>query len=466
MRWERFEEHRGRTLADALSAWMLEPDHQDVVRDELASRPPRRGRQWGLDALAFVGAEVERIERAAWREASVAMRPDPARDTETTALWAAWFAGDPWSGRGRWEALFLDEAVRVFMAVLRARKIPDSARGTALEDLRESFFYSMVMGDIPGWAELAARTLETGPEGPVPALRRLAGPTEQQHLSSCAATRGTRADTLSRLWSERPDPAARAHALATYLAEGGALESLLDAHTVLRLLSSWSSGQDDPGHSWAVVTQNRGRARARVRAVLVEHGRPRMLEPLLVMDALWARTAAATRRLAWSWAWRELGRGLSFDLETAGTRRCKPVDLGHRPLDARERAALKTWVLLAVLKGRLTHLQRWVRTGSTGDRDATWGRLLANELPTHLRGDDGRPVRVRVELADTLDDLLVDLRPALAALAELPTGRKLRAAFTAELEPRWAADVPFPKSGFPTFHRQAVAALEVIDDRP
>ena len=131
------------------------------------------------------------------------------------------------------------------------------------------------------------------------------------------------------------------------------------------------------------------------------------------LDGLADRTRAATRRWAWDWAWGALSRGLALDFSRPVTAPCRQLSEGLTPLGEGERPAAETWVLLAVLKGRLGHLRRWTREGGTGDHDGTWGRLLGAELPAALRDQGGGYDRLRAWLSGTLEDTLEDWMPGV-----------------------------------------------------
>ncbi|MCA9572027.1 MAG: hypothetical protein KC656_29515, partial [Myxococcales bacterium] len=241
---------------------------------------------------------------------------------------------------------------------------------------------------------------------------------------------------------------ARALETAALLADLGSFERLLDLHTALRLLET---SPETPAEAWRVVAQNRGKARGRLRALVARE--TAWLPALLALDALGARSAAAIARFAWSWAWQELAVDFPFDPDRPVTPPCEALPADFVPLDEAGRAPLPTWVLLVVLKGRDLHLERWVATGGTGDRDSTWARLM-KDLPSGL----AYPA-VRHALAELLPELLAAHRPVLERLAALPGGRTLKTDTTALLAPGWHPDVPFPRAGFPTFVAHAGSFL-------
>lgn len=435
---------------------------------EVADTPEARA-LWTLANLAFIGEQVEDRERAAW--AREPFPASPKEDAEVAALWARLFQGGAalWADQRRWESLCLEPAMAAFRQVLSTRELPPGVAKQALTELRDGFWFQMLggKGGVPGWAELAARVLET--VGGVPALTLALADEDWSLAARCTVSRGTWPATISALLPDVPGGPARALVLWRRLAEApDRVEAVLDAHVVLRLLETWRSPEGmDPVRSWGVVVQNRGRARGRLRALAM--ARPSALRPLLLsLDALRARTLQAVRRYAWDWAWESMARGFAWDFGNAVTPPCEAPDEGLVPLEPDLLPAARTWVLLVLLKGRREHLARWVLTGGTGDKDGTWGRLLSEELPEELRDPAervgaGRVTatyhRLRAWLADGLDEVIAAWRPLLAEVAALRPGRSLARATEAVLRPAWDARVPFPKAGFPTFQAHAAEVV-------
>jgi hypothetical protein len=429
----------------------------------LSTQHQARPAAWLL-RLRHVGREVERRARSSWRATHYA--PDPTRDASAAALWAGFLAGTPWALRAAWDAAFARDAIRSFRAVGLSRRLPTDRLDRAVSDLREAWFYAMLDGTQgpAGHAWLAARVLETADSGPVTGLLQTLSAEGLAQLTRCAAHRGALAETLRHLFPDRVEPLSRARALKRWLDESPARgEVLLDLHTLRRVLVAWDEARgDDP---WIVVAQNRGRLRGRIRAVRAgeSHG---LLDAILSLDALHARTAAAVRRLAWAWAWDELARDFAFDLSRGLATPCADA----RAVDAwssAEVTALRAWVCLVILRGRLDHLQRWVSQGTTQDRDSTWARLLTDALPASLAdpGTAGRARtyrRVRTELRDQLPSLLVELQPRVAAVAAVPAGRGAKSKVLDALRPCWSDDVPLPASGFPSMISSAKQALEIL----
>lgn len=433
---------------------------------------PEACQLWAVENLLFLGEQVEDRERAAW--AREPLRPSPREDAEVALLWAGMFGGGAtiWSSQKRWENLLMPPAMASFRQVLSTRELPSGVARQALTDLRDGLWFQLLGGkdSVPGWAELAARVLETC--GGVPALAVVLSDEDWSIATSCVAARGTWPDTLGALLPEVPGGPARALILRRRLSESpDGAEAILDLHVILRLLETWTGPEGaDPVRTWAVVVQNRGRARARLRALAM--ARPAaMRAALLSADALHARTLAAMRRYAWDLAWEGMARGFAWDFANPVTTPCEPPPAELRPLDVALAPAIRTWVLLVLLKGRHEHLRRWVQTGGTGDRDGVWGRLLSEELPDELRdpaaGGSGRALStyhgLRAWLADGLEETLTTLRPTLAAVVALPAGRALARATEALLRPGWDPRVPFPKAGFPTFQANAGEVLAATE---
>lgn len=441
-----------------------------------AAVPDDRERRaaWALEHLSFLGEQVEARERAAWGREQYDIKLN--EDAATRTLWSRVFQGGAgvWADQKRWEALCLPPAQGSFRQVLSTRELPPGVAKQALTELRDGFWFQFLggKGGVPGWAEIAARVVES--LGGLPGLALALEDSEWGVATGCAVVRGAWPESLAALLPEIPGGPARALKLRQRLNTSPDLaEVLLDAHVALRLLDTWSSPDGaDPVRSWGVVVQNRGRARGRLRALAMT--RPAALRPILLeLDALHSRTVAAVRRYAWDWAWESMARGFAWDFSNPVTPPCEPPEQGLEPLDPEDHAAARTWILLVVLKGRLDHLQRWVATGGTGDRDGTWGRLLSEELPEPLRdpppADPGRGRvtatyhRLRAWLADSLEPTLARWRPTLAEITALPNNRVLARSMEALLRPSWDERVPFPKAGFPTFQSHAIAALAATE---
>ena len=424
---------------------------------------------WGLDTLRFLGAEVDRRQRAPWGRLRFPASP---HDAAVATMWQGWLSGQPWDLRDPWETLFLGDAARAFAAVLRVRRIPPDRRQLILEDLRETFFYMMLgePGATAGWQELAVRTLETTGPAPIEALSGLLDTRRWLLASLCAVRRGYGPRSAGILFPETENPDHQARQLARQgLSQASRLDAVLDLHIACRQLDRWATEPETtrPARAWQVVVQNRGRARARLRALLAGEGAALLGAPLLALDGLYARTRYALRRYCRDWAWIQLSRQFPFSVHTLDAP-CGALPAGP-PLSDDDHRALQSWVLLVILKDRLGHLRRWIQTGGTGDRDAGWGRLL-QALPDHLRetGADGKVRRgqnhLRAELAELLPEALERLRPTLAALDALPRDRKLARAAAALIAPDWAPTIPAPKVRWRAYCDSAGAALRTLEE--
>ncbi len=429
--------------------------------------------------LGRLGRWLQWHARSSW--SAETFSESAGRDAKAATLWAAWASGDCWSGRARWEKLYLKSAVAVFRSVAAARELPPDVTDRAVSDLREAFFFRMIGGEPAGWREVAARVLETAHPDPITSVHAALSPARRERAALCITCRGAWRTTVARVFDELAEPLARARVLsgAEHDVALPSWDALLDLHCALRLMRAWSRpeaasethgrGKYPEGMDYAVLSQNRGRARGRLRAVLAGSDPGFILERVLALDALHARTEAALRRFAWAWAWQELAYDFSFDLHRAVTPACPPPATTIEAFAPHDRAALPTWVLLVVYRGRLEHLQKWVQTGSTGDRDSTWARLLTDALPDGLK-DPPQPGartasyhRLRAELAFSLNSILVRLRPRIAETAELPTGRSLKQAFLDLHTPDWNPAVPMLRSGFPTACKSSVLAISQLE---
>lgn len=425
---------------------------------------------WALETLRFLGAETQRRQRTPWSR--LIFPSHPQRDRQVAALWERWFADDPWSARADWEALFLTDAARAFAAVLRIRRIPPERRALILDDLREAFFFMMLgeAGATAGWRELAVRTLETTGPSPVEALCGLLDGRRWAAATRCAVQRGYGPISAALLCPDTDNPDLQARRLARRgLDDAHSLEAALDLHIACRQLDRWADAAETtaPDRSWQVVVQNRGRARARMRALLSgDSSRGLLQEPLLALPGLFQRTRFAIRRYCRDWAWIQLSQQFPFGVHPLDA----PCDapLSRPPLTTDDRQALQTWILLAILKDRLGHLRRWIQTGGTGDRDATWGRLLM-AVPDHLRETGRRGAargqhHLRAELTELLPEALERWLPTLRALGALPRQKGLGAAAEALLLPDWHPAIKPPSVRWRAYCDSAAAAARTLSE--
>ncbi|MEL6342247.1 MAG: hypothetical protein AAFV53_03890, partial [Myxococcota bacterium] len=243
--------------------WIFRQSLLERAVDGVEDTPHHR-LAWALAELDFYGWETERRERLAWQETPYC--PSPEQDAEAATLWASWFSGNPWGLRERWEALFLSPTIRTFRGVCEARRLPRSVIDRVTDDLEEGFFYRLIGGEgTPGWAELAARTLETA--GPVVALAAALPPQAWDRLARCAATRGSWQDSCAAVYTELHEPASRARALLKACQQHpDQLDAWMDLHVVRRLLRAWQLAPETD--AWTIISQNRGRARGRLRALI------------------------------------------------------------------------------------------------------------------------------------------------------------------------------------------------------
>lgn len=434
---------------------------------ELWARVPRGGAPsarapaWALATLGFWGSDLRRRERA-W---TARWPQDAALDFDAAAAWAGWFHGNPFPSMTYINTHLLPVVCALFAKVMGGRGIPAEHCRRVTRDLEEGLFFHLLHEEDgrPAWLDLALRVLERGGAHPLDALARLGVPWEP--ASRCLAGRRRWAPTLRRLWPDVSDAGIAARRLQSWLeADPGALGPLLDLHLLGRICAHWRDGgrvATSPDSTGALLRQNTGRVRARLRALLAENP-GRLLSPLLALEGLHARTVEATRRFAWAWVHAELGR----DFELASVARLTPIcQSAPRSASALPEAtapALQTWVLLVVLRDRADHLVRWVQTGRTGDRDSVWGRLLSKDLPCCLRdrGSAGRPYRgLRAALDLPRNGAFTPILPALRAVAALSGCKSPRRPFELALRPSWDERVPFPERGSLAMVRNAIAFL-------
>lgn len=406
-----------------------------------------------LGALFELGWRVEFNLRRA-----VAEHPWAAdHHDEAVRAWRAWFAGDPWGERRTWEALTLPAVRLAFGGVLDGCAAAERTR--VLADLRDGWFYRCLgpRDGAPGWVELAVRVIETAPAGSIGTLARLLDADGWRSAATGAVHRGSLASTLALAWPEDGLRATRACKLAARgLQDPDLAERAVDLHLLLRALPSLLEQQPveaiDP-----ILVQNRGRARGRLRALLLSLDPAPLQAALLALPSLGARTFGAAYTFGWDWGRLEQRLGFPFGPGGAVTPPCQTLHPSVSPLDDAQDRAVQCWVLLVVLRGHLDRLRAWVQTGSTGDRDTRWGDLLAHALPAALRDPPGPSggratyCALRAWLGLSLETTLHDLAPTLAAIAALdPARRDLGDRLRAVLQPIWDPSVPPPRGRFTT----------------
>lgn len=427
----------------ATTPFVLRQTLHEIAPPYPAPSPPAR-LAWALESLAFLGEEVERYDRRAWLGRDYPPRPT---DAEVARLWRAWEAGKAWSIRAKWERLFLQDGGNAFLAALERGDSPGLR-----SDFVEAFFLvclDAAPGEPPGWRKIQARVLETAPAGPFPALVAAIPDGLWPAVGEAMVRQGTRALSARLAFPEVSDVQVRARRAAEACrADGTCLERLLDFHVAIRLIEKWQTPRHlDPQASWQVLTQNRGRARSRLRAVIAGLPSPPDLAAAGIGEAgLTERTRYAIRRFCRDWAREQISRGFPMGHARAVD---PPCVLAPPPESAcpDRRAILRCWVLLVVLRGQVARLRRWVESRDGGG-DTAFYRLLSEQLPPALRGPPRPGDRsglgyLRAELSLALPAVEAELRPTLTKVAAL-RGPGLTERFRRCLAPEWHPAVPLP----------------------
>ena len=404
-----------------------------------------------LETLVVLGDRVDEDERRSW--AAERFPADPLRDHKVTALWTAVADGEAWHHRDAWEALLRPDLRRQIYTLCTAQTLPAERRRALDDDLGEALFYLLLGGAdrVAGFAELAVRTLETLPPGPVDSLQTYADADVWHTLASCAVGHGEWPDSFDARWPGL-GRGARISAFRSALSAPVGPEVWIDLHCARRVAAHLRDGTAEP---WSVLVQNRGRARGRLRARLAADVAG-MARAAAVVPSVAARTLAAWRRTCWAWVQSQARAHGERDALAGVTPPCPPVDRPRLATDP----ALRTWLLLAIVRGQYERVRRWVDQGSTGDGDSTFGRLLV-ALPDHL-ADAGTEHRrtyhsVRTELHAALPDVLDGLRPTLAVLAQARDADSVRAALAAA----WQGDLLRPTARLGSVPARARAALGI-----
>ena len=444
-------------LARLLKGWRLVEDPRLI---QAAAR-----RLCGRDGALVSARTLTRLAVAGtrWREAEASFEAplvaDPLLDGRAALAWTAWFSEGCYSPDPYDYAVshLIPRVQTVFQGVLSAAELPPKVRRDTLIELGEGAFATLLTaeseGGLPAWLDIGTRALERGPGGPLRCLSLVLSPAERASAGLCFASRRLWAPTLAALWPEEP-PRERAARLSAWLRDDPeALPRISHLHLLGRLLERAALGGPEAlgdTELRAICRQNVARARARLRATLAE--RPQaVLQALLGLDALHARTQDAAGRFAYAWVNRELTFGLSMGHGPRVTPRCvapePPPDAASDADPTMSIDEAKGWVLLVIFRGRLGHLWRWVYEGTTGDRDSVWGALLKSELPPSLREPGLRRPRLRQTLRSELPELLWELEPVLDAWArqDVSEPRQVKARVLSLLQaavptaPRWPA---------------------------
>ncbi len=415
-------------LTTLLKAWRFveEPRLVEAAARRLRGRDGALVSPMTLARLSLAGAR--------WREAEASFEPslaaDAALDARAALAWTAWFGGDPYSAEPYDYALghLIPRVQAVFQGVLTAAELPPKVRRATLIELGEGAFATLLTAkadeSLPAWLDIATRALERGPGGPLRCLSRVLSPQERASAGLCLASRRLWAPTLATIWPDDA-PRERAAKLSAWLRDDPeALPRITHLHLLGRLIERAATiGPAALGDAElrAICRQNVARARARLRATLA--ARPEaVLDALLGLDALHARTHDAAGRFAFAWVNRELTFGLSMGHGPRVTPRCvapKPPPDGAADADPTMSIdSAKSWILLVIFRGRFGHLWRWVYDGTTGDRDSVWGALLKKELPTSLVEPGLLRPRLRQTLRAELPELLWELEPTINAWAD------------------------------------------------
>ncbi len=429
---------------------------------------------WALVELATVGALVDATLRRPWRAERFV--EDAVADTELGRLWGAWADRSIFLERRAWEDATLPVMMRAFSAVLWGRRVPDRRRQIAVDDAREGCFFHLLGADegSASWRELAVRVIESAGPGPVEALAAALPASAHHKVATCAVSRGYGPATARLVWGPDSDTLVQSRELARQLdAQPERLGAMLDVHLLTRLGDRWATPAcTAPTRTWNVITNNRGRARARLRAVLRDAPADWLVAQVRALPGLAARTRRAAARFGRDWAWQALQNGLTFDDGRILDPACQAADDRVVAYTDADRARIRAWVLSVVLKGRLRHLLAWTYRedrGAVDLKDATWGRLLKDEIPADLRSAGrGAPPsaglrRLRAELLDLLPDALAELLPVVSAVAALDfRPRSTRPLFVAAIAPAVHPDVPAPHKQIRKYIAHASDATEAI----
>jgi hypothetical protein len=419
---------------------------------------------WALTCTAWAGHQLERGYRAPWRNLTLASEPE--KDAHVAGLLRG-LLNNPWGALPGWRRAYLQPTLMIFGVT--ARHSAEWQRvDRVVSEAREAFDPRMIgPPSSPGWVEVLVRVLELGGSP----LARLAAHLDEEAwraTSQAVLDRRHHAQTaLSAVngWSDHQGVAG--HLAGRSHERPERAEAFVDLHVLHRLVTRWSLGEAfEPEAVWSTALNNHRRARARLRAVLLQSDPAKLVEGAVALPNLAARMDRAVRLFARSWARQERELGFSFGLQ-------EPVDAvcEHRlrmkqagPPREPPWAFLRAWALDAALRGMFDDLETWVRTAAVRpEHKSRWDthieRLRAAAIGEQAAGRSSWGA-VRWVLAYRWKELAAWMGPVLQALAAAPSDRRGPAAVKAILDPCWHEGLPPRERGFKQMAEQAGVVLE------
>lgn len=426
---------------------------------------PHEPAVWALACLGWVGQHLERAYREPWREERLVEAP--ARDQEAAAMLQRTLR-EPWAALPVWRRLTGGPMLAAFG--VSARFSAESAwADRVVRDAREALLMR-IAGPVgsPGWVEMVVRALELG-GSPLSQLSRQLDDDGWRRLSSGLLVRRNYAETARRAWPDWTDQLGLAGRVAREGAAGAErVEAFVDLHSVGRLIARWSAGEGyDPASVWSTVLVNHRRARARLRAVLIQSDRERLVASLLKLPGTRARLDRAARLYGRAWASSERERGFSFDLGAGVDVPCAPRQGAgcDRRRKEPEWALLRVWALDAVLRGMFDDLDMWLRTAAVRKaRKSRWDSHL-DRLRAAVGADTGRASwgAARWALSFRRNDLGHWLRAVLREVSVVPIDRGGGVVIKRVLAPYWHEALPPRERGVRKMVQHAHDAIVDLD---
>ena len=292
-------------------------------------------------------------------------------------------------------------------------------------------------GPAAGWRDIAATALARGPTAFVQLQRVWGSPAAHAVAGELTDPTRTTASTLAVVWphTSRLGRAVAAGRLVRTHPDG--LQALAELHAWLR---AGATGRGAGSHGATVAWD---RSCSEVKRAVMASPPADLVAGVLALPELAVASAQAAYRYGHRRADASRERGLFDDLAPLVTPCPQPPPL-PAPAD------LRTWILLAVLRGQIDALLTWA--GYPGGRPAeggSWHRVQA------LLPGPAHPTHSRLAVALDLPEALEAWRPWLALVSRLPTDRRLRARVEVLLRPCWSPAVPLPARGFPAMVTEA-----------
>jgi len=320
---------------------------------------------------------------------------------------------------------------------------PDRSHIRAYIDDLNVFLVALLSAPGPqaAWRDLAASVLTAGPV-PFARAARVWGPACAEQVAMRIFDHDASvAHSARALW---PTWTVRRRAVEVgriVRASPSGLQALIEVHSLLRAVAAGPAGHG------ATVAWDRARWQV-VRALLVVPA-DRLVDAICEVPHLSRRSTHAAAHYGRRRAERARKRNLLEEGEVLLSPCAAPPPLA-------DAEAVRTWVLLAVLRGQSASLRAWAEGATTHTAEGGGWQRVMNHFPV---SDPTLRDPTRLRLAIDLDAILAGWHPWLEQVAGLPTDRSLRTRLHTLLRPIWSPAISLPPRGAPKMVAHAKAWL-------